>query len=449
MPPLEKSYPTFDCDSHVTELPEIWDYLSEKEKEIVRPCFWPNGPWVILNGNTLTHGYWDYGHVGYLLGGDTTLRRGPSAVESTGPGVNKLLIRKLREMRLTEEQCEYTDHKGARDPRSRLVEMDQQGIDQVMVIPLMMMQAFLYVENAFAASLVARAYNDWIYDWCSVDRERLYPCAALPSQNPVLAAEEVRRVATRGFKIVGLRAALIHGLYPNQPIFEPLWQALEETGIVAGMHSLPQQDPDRIQSFGTASRPPSILDRAIGSRQIQGGGQTLGFAHMAMTWMANALLSGFFERHPGLTRMAIMESNASWLPMLLEECDRAFDLYKGVRNPRVSRRPSEVFFERCFIAFEGDETPVYKQYPYFEDVGIWSSDVYHHDGADAWSAIRDMEQTGVPIEAQAKLMGGNARRMYGIEPRMVTTMEPEAYPRPDWYPKMEDVEKEYAHLLRT
>jgi hypothetical protein len=32
---------------------------------------------------------------------------------------------------------------------------------------------------------------------------------------------------------------------------------------------------------------------------------------------------------------------------------------------------------------------------------------------------------------------------------MVTTMEPDSYPRPNWYPKMEDVEQEYAHLLRT
>jgi predicted TIM-barrel fold metal-dependent hydrolase len=293
---------------------------------------------------------------------------------------------------------------------------------------------------------MARAYNDWIYDWCSVDRERLYSCAALPSQNPVLAADELRRVAKRGFKVAGLRAALIHGRYPNQPIFEPLWQALEETGIVAGMHSLPQQDPDRFQSSGTAWKPPSLLDRAIGSGQIQGGGQTLGFAHMAMTWMTSALLSGFFERHPGLTRMAIMESNASWLPMLLEECDRAFRLYKGVRNSRASQLPSELFFERCFIAFEGDEKPVYKQYSYFREVGIWSSDVYHHDGADAWSAIRDMECAGVPVEAQAKLMGGNARRMYGIEPRMVTTTEPSSYDRPDWYPKPEEIEREFAGL---
>jgi hypothetical protein len=38
-PPIKKSYPVFDCDAHVTELPEQWNYLSAKEKEEVRPWY--------------------------------------------------------------------------------------------------------------------------------------------------------------------------------------------------------------------------------------------------------------------------------------------------------------------------------------------------------------------------------------------------------------------------
>jgi hypothetical protein len=165
-----------------------------------------------------------------------------------------------------------------------------------------------------------------------------------------------------------------------------------------------------------------------------------------MTWLANVLLSGFFERYPGITRMAIMESNAAWLPLLLEQCDKAVKLYRNQRALEVTRLPSEVFFERCFIAFEGDENPLYRQHDYFEDIGIWSSDCYHHDGADAWGAIRRLRRLGVPPEAERKIMGDNARRMYRIEPRLFVTREPESIPRPDWYPKLEDIEREYAPL---
>ncbi len=444
---MVKRYPVFDCDSHLTELTEIWDYLSEKEKEVVKPWFWPEGPWLILNGNRLTYDAFGHGRIGLTFGfpGVKPVNGGrtPAAGELSGPGVNKKLIRKIRSMQLTEEQCDYVDHKGAREPRARIADMDLQGIDQVVVIPLMMFSSFLFMENHHAAALMARAYNDWAWDWCSVAPDRLFPCGALPLQSPIMAAEELRRIAKKGFKVAAVRAADVQDGYPNQPGREVLWDTFDETGLVTGLHSLSTRDLPN--PTGKQWSPGQFQDRAINPRQIGGASQTLGFVHEAMTWLTNVLLSGFLERHTRTT-LAIMESNASWLPMILQECDKAFHLYKRQRAAKVTRLPSEIFPERCFTAFEGDESPVYRQTPLFEDIGIWSSDVYHHDGADAWTAIRQMEKEAVPEDVQAKLMGANACRMYGIEPKLFTTREPESYPRPDWYPKMDEVEKEFAHL---
>lgn len=450
MAPLTKQYSVFDCDSHITELTGIWDYLSRAEQKVVKPWFWPMDHWVLVNGKTLTHGYWDYGRAGLLkFGAADGISRIPSAVESSGPGVDKMTIRTLRSMRLTEAQCDYTDHKGARDPHARLADMDRMGIDQVAVIPLMMIQAFVYLENVEAAALVARAYNDWVYDWCSADRTRLFPCAALPVQSPVHAAEELRRVAAKGFRVAGVRAVEVYGRYPNQPAFEPLWQAFAETGVVPGMHSLPQNNPDRLDPARAPWRPYTILDRAVAPRQLQGASQTMGFINMAVTWLAGVLLSGFLEQRPGLARMAIMESNAAWLPALLDDLDRAFLLYRNERAITARRLPSEIFAERCFIAFEGDESPVYRQHRFFAGTGIWSSDVYHHDGADAWKAIREMEKLSVPQQTQAKLMGGNAQRMYRVEPKLVVTQEPPPVKRPAWYPTRASMGKSYAPLMRV
>jgi predicted TIM-barrel fold metal-dependent hydrolase len=370
--------------------------------------------------------------------------RTPAAGELAGPGVDKRIIRKLRSMRLSEDQIDYVEQKGAKQPLARIADMDLQGIDQVMVIPLMMFSSFLFIENHEAAALVARAYNDWIYDWCSVAPDRLFPCAALPVQNTARAVEELCRVASRGFKVAAMRPVDVQDLYPNQSGTEPIWDAFDETGLVAGIHSLstrPHRNPT-----GKQWSPGQFQDRAIRGSQLGGASQSLGFMHEAQAWLTGVLLSGFLEHHPRVT-MAVMESNASWIPMLLAECDRAFTLYRSERNVRGSRLPSELFAEQCFVAFEGDETPVYRQHAQFEDIGIWSSDVYHHDGADAWTAIRAMNEAGVPEEAQAKLMGGNARRMYGIEPVNVTSAEPESYPRPDWYPTREEIDREYADRL--
>jgi hypothetical protein len=136
--------------------------------------------------------------------------------------------------------------------------------------------------------------------------------------------------------------------------------------------------------------------------------------------------------------MAILESNSTWLPSLLEHLDRLFRAYKNERMYPAKRLPSEAFYDQCFIAFEGDEEPTFRRWKRYEDIGIWSSDAYHADGADAWSAIRTMIEQGVPEAVQAKLLGENARRLYRLEAKMYVTEELDV-PRPDWFPKPEEV----------
>jgi hypothetical protein len=97
------------------------------------------------------------------------------------------------------------------------------------------------------------------------------------------------------------------------------------------------------------------------------------------------------------------------------------------RDNRLIRDPVEVFNERCFIGFESDETLVYRLWDVFQDVAIWSSDYPHHDAEDAWDGLHHMAEFGVPAEAQQKLMGENARRLYGIEPVLTVHERIETY----------------------
>ncbi len=452
---LRKSYPVFDCDAHLTESPDQWNYLSEREREEVRPWFYPEGNNLMVNGIIGTQAVWNMGRYGYNWGGPKP--RGPAVVEIAGPGMGKEIKRKLYSMDLTEEQCEYVWQKGARDPHARVRDLDLMGIDQVMVIPLRMVSHFLFIRNHRAAALVARSYNDWVYDWCSSHPGRLYPAACVPVHNPEMAATEIRRVAKLGFKAILVRPVDVAGNYPIRPAMAPMWRAVEETGIVVGMHQLIAPAGERIGSPGLGYShldnghnwsPGALVARAENQNQIAEKGQSLSFMHEAKTWLANVLLSGFLEKYPRLKKMAIMESNAGWLPLVLEECDKIFTLYRNEHKAQATRLPSEIFFERFFIAFEADETPVYKQHQLFENIGIWSSDAYHHDAADAWAAIREMNAVNVPLATQAKLMGGNAARMYGIEQKVFATEEPAEYPRPDWFPKEEDAKREFAPLKR-
>jgi predicted TIM-barrel fold metal-dependent hydrolase len=63
----------------------------------------------------------------------------------------------------------------------------------------------------------------------------------------------------------------------------------------------------------------------------------------------------------------------------------------------------------------------------FQDVAICSSDYPHHDAEDAWDGLHYMAEFNVLAAAQRKLMGENARRLYGIEPLLTVKERIEKY----------------------
>jgi predicted TIM-barrel fold metal-dependent hydrolase len=130
-------------------------------------------------------------------------------------------------------------------------------------------------------------------------------------------------------------------------------------------------------------------------------------------------MTGWLEKFPRL-KCTVLESNATWLPMVLGRSRNFLDLHAFQRGQeRAIADPYETFYRRCFIAFESDEEPVYRMWDLYENVGIWSSDYPHHDAEDVWEALELMAKFGVPEPVQRKLLGENARRLYGIEPVLV------------------------------
>ena len=128
------------------------------------------------------------------------------------------------------------------------------------------------------------------------------------------------------------------------------------------------------------------------------------------------LMSGFFERHPKI-KAAVFESSSTWLSFMLDECDKFFGCIAVERQlPPLKRLPSETFFEHCVSGFEGDEASPSHLPEFYRDICAWSSDVYHHDGDDAWRAIETMRKCELPDADQSKMLGANARRLYNIKP---------------------------------
>ena len=442
--PMVKDFPTFDCDAHVTEPPWLWDrardYLTKAEFEALKASMWfdSESKQLIVNGHPET---------GL---GSQRIHGTPGSVNVlslAGPGLKHDIQRALNVRNLnpataiTVEQADYLDHKGSYEPKPRLRDMDIQGIDQVMIIPTDI-DTYPWIQNAMGARAMCKAYNDWAHEYCQENPDRLYFAALLPMQDPKFAEQEVYRVAAKGCRVGLVRPIDAMGNYPIQPKYGRVWHAMEETGVVYGMHPFP--------AFGVL-KPPAYTEQYSGAELIGLTASSSDLPHFFLTnvqnfqaeaslWVTMVLMSGFFERYPKI-RAAVFEASSTWLSFLLDECDKAYKLYRNDRRlDPLTRLPSETFLEHCVTGFEGDEAPPSRLPDFYESILAWSSDVYHHDGDDAWRAIETMRKCELPESYQAKFLGDNARKLYKINaPKKFIRERITEIERPDWWPTDREV----------
>src|SRR5262249_20817816 len=93
----------------------------------------------------------------------------------------------------------------------------------------------------------------------------------------------------------------------------------------------------------------------MGSKQA--GDAAYGFIAEAMTWTGVVLMTGWLEKFPRL-KVAILESNSSWLPLVLEKAETYLELYRHT-GEKIGD-PHEVFYKSCYIAFESDEEMTFR-----------------------------------------------------------------------------------------
>src|SRR5262249_60927861 len=90
-----------------------------------------------------------------------------------------------------------------------------------------------FIEPELGAAL-ARAYNDWLHDFCAPDRTRLLGVGLISLHDPARAAAEVERVAGLGWRAVVLRPNPVYGRTLGDSVYEPLWAACERHAMAVG-----------------------------------------------------------------------------------------------------------------------------------------------------------------------------------------------------------------------
>lgn len=288
---------------------------------------------------------------------------------------------------------------GGFDPAVRLRDMDSDGIAVAVLYPSIGLN-FWAIEDPVAAVALARAYNDWLADYCATDPCRLFGAAMLPLQDPEAAAAELRRAAGElGFRAAFVRPNPCCGRHIGDPAFESVWIAAEEMGVTIGVH---EGSSNTIRTLGT--------DRYFNPLLLH----AMSHAFEQMLACATLIITGVMERHPTL-RFAFLESGGGWAPYWLWRLDeqvRGFGRYA----PEMKMKPSEYFRRQCWIAFEGDEDTLPALLPHVgEQRVVWGSDYPHHD-ATFPGAVKKLKALIAPLSptARQRILNTNARELYRL-----------------------------------
>jgi predicted TIM-barrel fold metal-dependent hydrolase len=288
---------------------------------------------------------------------------------------------------------------GGFDPGLRLADMTLDGIDVAVLYPSVGLN-FWAVPDPAAAVALARAYNDWLADYCAADPSRLYGAAMLPLQDPAAAVRELRRTRGElGFPAAFVRPNPCLGRSLADPAYEEVWSAAEELDVVIGVHE------------GSSVIIPTLAnDRQTNPLVLH----AVSHAFEEMLAFAQLVAFGVFERHPAL-RVVFLESGGSWAPFWTYRLDEQVHGF-GAFCPQMRLTPSEYFARQCWISFEVDEPTLPALVPFVgEDRIVWGSDYPHHD-ATFPGAVKELRETIAALSAQvqAKILGDNAAALYRL-----------------------------------
>jgi uncharacterized protein len=418
-----KSFVVFDSDSHVVEPAEVWTkYLDPEFRSLGKHALWReeaklasylkvNGKMFrdTMNSNIPRHAIWRPGLTWDQIGELDPDKRHPMTA-------------------------------GALNPDARLKDMDAMGVDQALLYPTWFAEGFHLVEDPDVAYALARAYNDWIADFCKASPTRLYAAAMVPLQNMDYSVEELRRVRRIAcFRAAFIRPMFLEGRYFTHPYYDPLWAELEQLEMAAAVHPTPglwnpewtSHGPFMEKVKGRLNHHQFIA--VAGGGPFAGGGTARGFAFSASPplghpiapilspWLDNHMfvastLIGFtvMERYPKM-KVVVAHGKASWMEEVLEKMEASTRTIPLLHYYPVRTDTDELWEEgNVMLGFDAEERLLQKLPDAFAGKVVWGSRYPHHDTTSAWDAIETLSRAHVDEAMLARMFGSNAATQFGI-----------------------------------
>ena len=229
----------------------------------------------------------------------------------------------------------------------------------------------------------------------------------LPLQSVPGTIAEIERVAGAGFTAVLMRPSFVGGRFLNHSDYDPVWKAIEETGLVACIHpSVGSTNPE----FTSAG---AFVERVAKNLRIGHDiAATIAPVQDNMAAVLALAYYGHLENHPKL-KISLSHAGASWFELALEKAETYLWLFPGPLP--VSLEPEDLWLASAtLVTFDPWEDSVGIIPEVYGRAGAWGSRYPHHDASTPDEAIAMLERHEVEPATIAAMLGGNAARLYGL-----------------------------------
>lgn len=249
---------------------------------------------------------------------------------------------------------------GAGDFARRLADLDREGIWAELGFPSVGLWTAEILDPATAREC-AKVYNDWCAAEYMSRSSRFVGAAIVSMVDTDDAVAELRRCVDLGFQAVFLASTPPEDRPYNSEVWDPLWKAAEETGVVICVH------------IGTGTNGTTTRGR---------GGAVINYLETffpAQRTVAHLAASGALDRHPDL-KVLIAEGGSSWIPALADRMDEAYRQHGMFVRPKLSMLPSELIFRQVYTSFQHDRSAVPAMWAMGYHNVMWGSDYPHLEG---------------------------------------------------------------------
>jgi predicted TIM-barrel fold metal-dependent hydrolase len=278
-----------------------------------------------------------------------------------------------------------------------LQDADREGIDTMVFFPSAALGLPAYVDQTFAAAM-ARAYNQWLAGYCRQGAGRFYGVGLVPIEDVTTAIAIMREAKTLGL-VATMVPAVLRTRNLDHPDLEPFYAAAADLDMPLGIHGAP-----------------GIHLPKLGSERFDNYLQVhcISFPFDMMVAATALVLGGVLERHPTL-RVALLESGVGWVPYFFERMHEHLEK-RGRLCPQCRHEPEEYIARgQLYVSCEPGERALPLAVQTLGSAFIlYASDYPHWDSEFPHSTQPLRERTDLSAEVKARIMGENARVLYGL-----------------------------------